>query len=65
MLSSREFQSFTKMRRILAVYSSNAELKRVPELDQDEQYTKLEVTTHDVVENYLKPITSVPRSNLN
>ena len=53
------------MRRILAVYSSNAELKRVPELDQDEQYTKLEVTTHDVVENYLKPITSVPRTNLN
>ena len=37
-------QGLTKMSRIIAVYSRNAEFKRVPELDQDEQYTKFDST---------------------
>ena len=50
------------MSRRIAVYSRKAEFKGVPELDQDEQYTVYQIRfyIHDVVENYLKPITCVP-----
>ena len=37
-------QGLTKMSRIIAVRSRYAAFKRVPELDQDEQYTKFDST---------------------
>ena len=37
-------QGLTKMSRIIAVCSRYAAFKRVPELDQDEQYTKFDST---------------------
>ena len=37
-------QGLTKMSRIIAVCSRYAEFKRVPELDQDEQYTTFDST---------------------